>query len=233
MPKRQNPRVWLAAAVALVVAGCVLLVLGAHDRRATGDYLRAPSCGAGEAPGCVRDAGAVVVAKRRTYGRTPERVLRLRADAPVEPGLRRVPVRRGAAYDAIEPPAAVRVRLRDGAVMRVDVPGAGSVETLASPVVTSVRKAVWGLALLTWGLGLVGYARDLSRGIDRTNPRQPRVPVPWPRAVLGLVWFASMVTVIAMEWWQAYSAPAVAQVFLVAFAAFVVGAVLLRRLGRA
>lgn len=220
MAKERRPATWFAAAVALMVAGGVLLVLGALDWRERGDYLRAP----------VRDTDAVVLRARRTYGRNPERVVHLGVFGEDEP--RRVRVERGAAWDAMRRDTLVRVRLWNGAVTRIDVPGAGSLETLSSPVVTSVRQATWGVALLSWGAGLVMYARDLARGFDPVNGRPRPDPPTVPRAVAALVWFPAMFTTIGMEWFQAYSVAGVARTFAVSCAVVAAGGALLVRHGR-
>jgi len=167
---RQRSWRWAAGGTVALLIGLVFAVWAATAWAQRDDYRAARPCPGAPARGCAVDATAVV--ERTRVGRHGKRQVWLRHTrldlATADPGRPVTLPAPGRAFAALTPDRAVGVRVWNGRVARVDVPGVGSAETTFSPLVTSLE-----VPLVAGGL-LVGGAFALWYGL-----------APWPAQDAG------------------------------------------------
>ena len=149
-----RPWVWVTAGASTILVGVVMSLV---SLRAWGDrdaYRRAEQCELGTRD-CVLDRTAVVQDKHVRRRRSDEYTVSLRYVHP-ERGLvtadwTELP-EPDDVWDDLTPGREVNVRLWDGRVAWIEVPGGGAAETEHSPLTASVEYTLFGL-LATFGGG--------------------------------------------------------------------------------
>lgn len=168
-------RPWLTAVggTLALLLGLAMAAWGADAVRDSGAYGRGRVCTSTRTRDCVRDATALVEAKR---GRSQKFDFYYEVELRVEGGRRFVDLdESGPVYRALRPGDTVQVRFWEGEVARLAVPGVGSAETRDSPL-RDWRMLIWSLA----ATGCGAWCLLLAVAMRREHGWWRRAPDPGP-----------------------------------------------------